>query len=247
MPEKRERQESIDDEMEAEFTDVQPVVSETSETEDAAQDEPELDTVTDKKEVQKQTQVFSQELLTQYYRRLFPYQLLHCWLTYDPSQEFNKKNSPTTTSNKNQIASKKKSKVFSHREFSFTTEVGGEEIYMRYKSFSNQNELTTAVQKINPRKIDIGAVFSHPPKDHHAIQGSSQRKLAPSQRELVFDVDLTDYDEVRKCGCSGAKICLKCWKMMGMAMKVMDEGLREDFGFKNIASWALVDFEDVLE
>eukprot|EP01083_Nonionella_stella_P038679 105149_1 len=154
MPEKRERQESIDDEMEAEFTDVQPV-SGAAETEDNVQDTPELGDVTEKKEAQKQNQAFSQELLTQYYRRLFPYQLLHCWLTYDPSQEFNKKTSSTTTTNKKQIASKK-NKVFSHREFSFTTEIGGEEIYMRYKSFSNQNELTSAVQKIKPRKIDIG-------------------------------------------------------------------------------------------
>lgn len=232
MPEKRERQETVDDsdEMEAEFTDVQPG-SRAAEPEDEVQVKPELGEVTEKKEVQKKNQAFSQELLTQYYRRLFPFQLLHCWLTYDPSQEFNKKTSPT---NQNQIVNKK-SKVFSHREFSFTTEIGGEEIYIRYRSFSNQNELTSAVQKLNPRKIDIGAVFSHPPKDRHTIQGSSQRKLAPSQRELVFDVDLTDYDEVRKCGCSEAKICTKCWKMMGMAMKVMDEGLREDFGFKNIA------------
>lgn len=69
----------------------------------------------------------------------------------------------------------------------------------------------------------------------HAIQNGGQRKFHPSQRELVFDVDLTDYDVVRNCGCSGAQICNKCWKMMNMAMKVMDVGLKEDFGFQHVA------------
>ena len=170
---------------------------------------------------------FSPQLLAQYYSRLFPFDLLHEWLSYDPScnqKGEQKSQSPTNT------------KIFSRREFSFTIEpIPGEEIYIRYQSFLDQAELTNAVLKRNPHKIDIGAIFSHPPKDHHAIQGSTQRKFAPVQRELVFDVDLTDYDGVRKCGCSAANICTKCWKMMGMAMKVMDVGLKEDFGFKNIA------------
>jgi len=51
----------------------------------------------------------------------------------------------------------------------------------------------------------------------------------------VFVIDLTDYDGVRNCGCSGAKICGKCWTFMGMAVAVMDEGLRRDFGFKHVA------------
>jgi len=40
---------------------------------------------------------------------------------------------------------------------------------------------------------------------------------------------------VRNCGCSGANICKVCWKMMDMAVKVMDLGLREDFGFRHVA------------
>ncbi len=170
---------------------------------------------------------FSPELLAQYYSRLFPFSLLHEWLCYDPhcNQKKEKK-----------VISPTNAKVFSRREFSFTIESSKkEEIYIRYQSFLDKGELTSAVLKRNPHKIDIGAVFSHPPKDHNTIQGSSQRKFAPVQRELVFDVDLTDYDGVRKCGCSAAKICTKCWKMMNMAMKVMDAGLREDFGFQNIA------------
>jgi DNA primase small subunit len=158
-----------------------------------------------------QEHVFSPELLKMYYSRLFPYDLLHSWLSYDPVGQ--------------------NRQVFSRREFSFTIEpTPGEEIYIRYQSFNSEQELREAVMKRQPRKIDIGAVFSSPPKDKKAVQN-----FAPVQRELVFDIDLTDYDDIRNCGCSGAKICNKCWEFMTMAVKVMDEGLREDFGFEHIA------------
>jgi len=126
--------------------------------------------------------------------------------------------------------------LFARREFSFTIEpIPGEEIYIRYQSFATQADFTAAVLKRRPAKIDIGAIFSHPPKDHLTLQGSDTRKFATEQRELVFDVDLTDYDAVRNCGCTGANICSKCWRMMTMAVKVLDVGLREDFGFQDIA------------
>jgi DNA primase small subunit len=163
-------------------------------------------------EANKNSVVFSPELLSMYYSRLFPYHLLFDWLSYDP----------TNTSTE---------KLFARREFSFTIEIAGEEIYIRYQSYSKLADFQAAILQRKPMKIDIGAVFSHPPKDHKAIaQG-----FATEQRELVFDIDLTDYDDVRQCGCTGAKICSKCWQMMTMAVKVMEKGLREDFGFKHIA------------
>ena len=84
--------------------------------------------------------------------------------------------------------------------------------------------------KRNPDKIDIGAVFSHSPKDKNAISN-----FTTEQRELVFDIDLTDYGPVRLCGCKEANVCPKCWVLMSMAVKVMDRGLKEDFGFSNVA------------
>uniref|UniRef100_A0A7S4QK67 DNA primase n=2 Tax=Ditylum brightwellii TaxID=49249 RepID=A0A7S4QK67_9STRA len=161
--------------------------------------------------------LFSPELLSMYYSRLFPYHLLHSWLSYNPSNLNKSITNP----------------LFSHREFSFTIErVPGEEIYLRYQSFPSEIELSNAIRKRRPVKIDIGAIFSHPPKDSKTIASSS---FTPSQRELVFDVDLTDYDPVRGCGCQGATICRTCWTYMTMAVKVMDVGLKEDFGFKHVA------------
>ncbi len=187
---------------------------------------------------------FSPELLSQYYSRLFPYTLLTTWLSYNPSWYTSPSSSSTSSSTLS--TPKTSNKLFTHREYSFTIEPSpGDEIYIRYQSFKSPKDLQTAVMRRQPRKIDIGAIFSHPPKDHNTIQNNSNsgtgnngnnRTFHPEQRELVFDIDLTDYDPVRQhgCGCSEAKICNICWKAMNMAIKVMDAGLREDFGFEHI-------------
>eukprot|EP00535_Pseudo-nitzschia_heimii_P002108 CAMPEP_0197182234 /NCGR_PEP_ID=MMETSP1423-20130617/6263_1 /TAXON_ID=476441 /ORGANISM="Pseudo-nitzschia heimii, Strain UNC1101" /LENGTH=577 /DNA_ID=CAMNT_0042632623 /DNA_START=72 /DNA_END=1805 /DNA_ORIENTATION=+ len=187
-----------------------------------------------KKPKEEEAQVFSPELLKMYYARLFPYSLLCNWLSYDPSFGANNK-----SDNKPNVNGRKK--IFSRREFSFTLEpMPGEEIYIRYQSFSDLEGLRSAINRRQPRKIDIGAVFSHPPKDKNAYGGGGSGDgknsgFRPVQRELVFDIDLTDYDDVRRCGCSGAQICRTCWTFMAAALKILDRGLREDFGFEHIA------------
>lgn len=183
--------------------------------------------------------VFSPELLKMYYARLFPYSFLHTWLSYNSNPSPGQKNVSGSTNSTNGNKNCKNgtistsSQTFTRREFSFTLEpIPGEEIYIRYQSFNNEHDLKAAIVKRQPRKIDIGAVFTHPPKDKNAYPASA---FHPVQRELVFDIDLTDYDGVRNCGCHGAKICPICWTFMQMACRVMHDGLKEDFGFQHIA------------
>ena len=47
----------------------------------------------------------------------------------------------------------------------------------------------------------------------------SERAFAAVERELVFDIDLTDYDDVRTCGKEG-HICQSCWPLMALAIQV---------------------------
>ena len=135
--------------------------------------------------------------------RLFPYTEMFNWLSYGQD--------PHSTDN----AIDKD--YFSHREWSFTIE---DDIYIRYQSFKDKDEMIAAIQKRQPHKIDIGAVFTGCPKDHNTIKPD---QFKPMERELVFDIDMTDYDDIRTC-CSGAEICHRCWPYMTMAIKVIDRG-----------------------
>ncbi|CAG2118721.1 unnamed protein product, partial [Medioppia subpectinata] len=144
------------------------------------------------------------ELLQAYYRLLFPHKLFHRWLSYGNDAGY-----------------------FERREFSFT--LSGD-VYVRYQSFADCQELEKAIVSRCPEKIDIGAVYNIKPKDSKSI---GLVAFKAEHRELVFDIDMTDYDDVRTC-CKGADICDKCWPFMIIAAKILNRALREDFGFKHL-------------
>lgn len=145
-------------------------------------------------------------LLKFYYGKCYPFAKMWNWLSYG--------NASSST-------------FGSRREFSFTLDG---DIYIRYLSFKDADAWQAECLKKLPHKMDMGAVYTAPPKDHNTIKAS---EFKPVERELVFDIDLSDYDDVRTSG-SGAAISARCWKFMVAAIRVMDAALREDFGFEHL-------------
>merc|ERR1712137_1197737 len=153
------------------------------------------------------TEDFNMDLLRIYYDRLFPYLKMFRWLSY--------KSDPGNGKD-----------FFLKREFTFVLQG---DIFCRYQCFRDMDEFKAQVVARQPIRMEIGAVYTHPPKNHATMVKDAYR---PVERELVFDIDMDDYDDIRTC-CSGPKICVKCWVFMRVAMKVLDRALREDFGFQH--------------
>lgn len=82
-----------------------------------------------------------------------------------------------------------------------------------------------------PSRFEIGPVYTTNPRDRKSLSNTSA--FRPLAKELCFDIDLTDYDDVRTC-CDKANICGRCWQFVTMAIEVVDAALRDDFGFQHV-------------
>ena len=141
-----------------------------------------------------------------FYQRLFPFRYLFQWLNHSPTPQND----------------------FAHREFAFTLP---NDAYLRYQSFPTADLLRKQCIQMLPSRFEIGPMYSTNPRDRKTLRKASA--FRPLMKELVFDIDMTDYDDIRTC-CTGASICHRCWAFITMAIKVVDVALREDFGFSHI-------------
>ncbi|KAK7045734.1 p48 polypeptide of DNA primase [Paramarasmius palmivorus] len=145
------------------------------------------------------------EVMLTFYRRLYPFKAIYNWLNHQPT--------PT--------------RLFTHREFAFT--LPGD-VYLRYNSFSTAEDLKKQVCLYVPTRFEIGPVYSAKPKDKKTVRPGA---FKPSQRELVFDIDMTDYDPIRTC-CSDAGICKRCWGFIAAAVRVLDKAIRDQYGYQHL-------------
>ncbi len=120
-------------------------------------------------------------------------------------------------------------RMFANREFGFLIENNGEDKFTRNLSFKTPSELKKYMITNGVKAAYIGAIYQPPPSP-----GRSITKLKWLGRELVFDIDLTDYDDVRTCGKGKDHVCPKCWPFVVDAALMIEEILRDDFGLSKI-------------
>jgi DNA primase small subunit len=77
----------------------------------------------------------SAEVMLAFYRRLYPFKSIFNWLNHE--------HIPT--------------RLFTHREFAFTLQG---DVYLRYNSFNNAEDLKKQVFALNPSRFEIGPVYS---------------------------------------------------------------------------------------
>ncbi|KAF8070333.1 hypothetical protein FPV67DRAFT_1755283 [Lyophyllum atratum] len=147
----------------------------------------------------------SPEVMLAFYRRLYPFKSIFNWLNHE--------HVPT--------------RLYTHREFAFTLQG---DVYLRYNSFDTAEDLKKQVCQLNPTRFEIGPVYTHKPRDRKTARPGT---FNPLQRELVFDIDMTDYDPVRTC-CSGNDICRRCWAFISAAVQVLHTSIREQFGYEHL-------------
>jgi DNA primase small subunit len=85
----------------------------------------------------------SDEVLRSYYRNLFPFEYYYRWMNYgdkDGSEQ-----------------------TFSNREFAYGLP---EEVFVRYRSFTNDADFKEDVVSVCSERIDIGPVYNQLPKMH---------------------------------------------------------------------------------
>lgn len=117
---------------------------------------------------------------------------------------------------------------FSKREFGFLLNKRSNN-FVRNLSFDSPSKLKQYLIDRAPWAAYVGARYDKRPNKETSVTS-----LAVEARELVFDLDLTDYNEVRECGKEKNHYCQKCWPLVRDAARFIDKSLRVDFGFKEI-------------
>ena len=94
--------------------------------------------------------------------------------------------------------------------------------FMRYETFDTPEEFYNRIKTVNPYRIDVGATYKERPK--------KTTKNEFVGKELVFDIDLTDYE--RTC-CVDKNVCENCYEIIKCTIEIFDYVLKEEFGFKS--------------
>lgn len=176
-------------------------------------------------------------LRRQYYEQLFPFELLA--RLFDPSIASHSAGDLDIDGAEKLAPTSKDSLM--HREFAFRIRCGANRAdpsqlwYDRPVAFVNADDMRQYVLRNNPVRIDVGAAYALPvPNLKYHLDSMARDLLSPKHRELVFDVDLSDYAHVERCGCASVGYCEACWRYAFVAALVIDNVLRVEYGYRHL-------------
>ena len=153
--------------------------------------------------------------LQKYYDELFPIQFVMKFLSHDSNPQWR----------------------LEYRELMFTIpKVGNSESFkVRYLTGENE-EAWRALFVLYPRflQIDVGGVLYVLPNQFEKFREKISLSDVIKRRELVFDIDLSEYKDVRYCCGDKKQCCTKCWTLAVIAVKFLEKFLREKFLFKKL-------------
>ena len=110
-----------------------------------------------------------------------------------------------------------------NREFGFVFKQSNGKSFMTRKKFFSEEQLVNYVNKEKPFHAYLGPQCNE--QDFYNWNG----------HELVFDIDIDQYDEVRACGCSGKnEMCDICWGLIQDTAYYIIDVLQEDFGARDV-------------
>ncbi len=101
----------------------------------------------------------------------------------------------------------------SRREFAFEPGPEHRWRFRRHLRFASAEELRAAVLRDLPAAVHVGPE-----------EGTELR------RELTFDIDLTDYHELRPCCGKKRRCCAECWPLAEIGAAIVARLLREELG-----------------
>jgi DNA primase small subunit len=93
------------------------------------------------------------------------------------------------------------------------------------RQFKTVEELKTFVLEKVPSKIHLGPM----------ITSASTAATPTYEHELVLDIDLNDYADIRPCECKDQPhTCMTCWPILAAGILVLDHLIRDNFGYQQL-------------
>lgn len=117
-----------------------------------------------------------------------------------------------------------------HREIALCWLIKGSVKWQRFNCYNAPENMAQDLTRRNPYGVYCGPVYNVKPSARYIIGPN----LVPVAHRLIFDVDATDYDDIRECDCptkkEGVRVCKRCWPLIGVALIVIRYLLRYKFG-----------------